>query len=29
VTTAEGNLVQAQWQLANAWAGLERAIAAP
>ena len=29
VTTAEGNLVQAQWQLANAWAGLERAIASP
>jgi outer membrane protein len=29
VTTAEGNLVQAQWQLATAWAGLERAIAAP
>jgi outer membrane protein len=29
VTTAEGNLVTAQWQLADAWAGLERAIAAP
>jgi outer membrane protein TolC len=26
VTTAEGNLVQAQWQLADAWAQLRRAI---
>jgi outer membrane protein len=25
VTTAEGNLIQAEWQLANAWAGLRRA----
>jgi len=29
VTTAQGNLVSAQWELANAWAGLERAIASP
>lgn len=26
VTTAEGNLVQAQWQLANAWTQLRRAL---
>jgi len=26
VTTAEGNLVQAQWQLAQSWAQLQRAI---
>ncbi|HEU0033340.1 MAG TPA: TolC family protein [Kofleriaceae bacterium] len=26
VTTAEGNLVQAQWQLADAWAQLRRAV---
>lgn len=26
VTTAEGNLVQAQWQLADAWAQLRRAL---
>jgi outer membrane protein TolC len=26
ITTAEGNLVQAQWQLAEAWAQLRRAI---
>jgi outer membrane protein len=25
VTTAEGNLIQSEWQLANAWAGLRRA----
>lgn len=29
VTTAEGNLVQAQWQLAEAWTQLRRAIGAP
>lgn len=28
ITTAEGNLVQAQWQLAEAWAQLRRAIGA-
>ena len=26
VTTAEGNLVQAQWQLAEAWATLHRQL---
>ena len=26
VTTAEGNLIQAEWQLANAWALLKRAL---
>jgi outer membrane protein TolC len=26
VTTAEGNLVQSQWQLAEAWAQLRRAL---
>ena len=26
VTTAEGNLIQAEWQLANAWAQLRRAL---
>lgn len=26
VTTAEGNLIQAEWQLASAWAGLRRAL---
>lgn len=26
VTTAEGNLIQAEWQLAAAWAGLRRAL---
>jgi outer membrane protein len=26
VTTAEGNLIQAEWQLANAWASLHRAL---
>jgi outer membrane protein len=26
VTTAEGNLIQAEWQLANAWAALRRAL---
>jgi outer membrane protein TolC len=26
VTTAEGNLVQTQWQLADAWAQLRRAL---
>ena len=26
VTTAEGNLIQAEWQLANAWAQLKRAL---
>jgi outer membrane protein TolC len=29
VTTAEGNLVQAEWQLAEAWANLRRATAQP
>ena len=29
VTTAEGNLVQAEWQLADAWASLRRATAQP
>jgi outer membrane protein len=29
VTTAEGNSVQAQWQLADAWAQLRRALGAP
>lgn len=29
ITTAEGNLVQAQWQLAEAWTQLRRAIGAP
>lgn len=28
VTTAEGNLVQAEWQLADAWAQLRRAVGA-
>ncbi len=27
VTTASGNLIQAEWQLADAWAALERALA--
>jgi outer membrane protein len=26
VTTAEGNLIQAEWQLANAWTSLRRAL---
>ena len=26
VTTAEGNLIQAEWQLAEAWAQLRRAL---
>ena len=26
VTTAEGNLIQAEWQLANAWANLNRSV---
>jgi outer membrane protein len=29
ITTAEGNLVQAQWQLAEAWTQLRRAIGTP
>lgn len=29
VTTAEGNLIQSEWQLATAWATLRRAMAAP
>lgn len=29
VTTAEGNLIQAQWQLATAWASLRRALGTP
>lgn len=29
VTTAEGNLVQAEWQLATAWAALRRALGTP
>jgi outer membrane protein len=28
VTTAEGNLIQAEWQLANAWTSLRRALGA-
>jgi len=28
VTTAEGNLIQAEWQLATAWASLRRAVGA-
>jgi outer membrane protein len=29
VTTAEGNLIQAEWQLASAWASLRRALGTP
>jgi len=29
VTTAEGNLIQAEWQLASAWASLRRAVGTP
>lgn len=29
VTTAEGNLIQSEWQLASAWASLRRALGTP